>query len=173
MLLSLCFPAVLIFGFILMAALSIHLIVSLADKDSYNGTIAKSPFIFQHNNNDSIYCNKDQVPCKPLQPDFENDQFICCYVLDLFTQTFQYYKDSVTSICRFESKNGNVLFAFDLTHQLDSSDMSFALLENGNIRLEIYFVVAVARTLTVVVIAKNDNLLENDNDQHVAFDYTA
>ena len=40
-------------------------------------------------------------------------------------------------------------------------------------RLEIHFGVAVARTLTVVVFAENDNLLEIDSDRHVAFDYTA
>ena len=64
-------------------------------------------------------------------------------------------------------------FAFDLTPQQDSSDASFELIKSGNIRLEIHFSAAVARTLTVIVFAENDNLLEIDSNRHVAFDYAA
>ena len=68
-----------------------RLIVGLVDNDSYNGTIAKSPFNFQHNNINFIAIYRDgvQILCKPLQPDFENERFIRSY-LGLFTQTSQY-----------------------------------------------------------------------------------
>ena len=107
-----------------------------------------------------------------LQPDFENDRFIRSY-LGVFTQTSQYYKYTGNAISRFEFQNGRTLFAFDLTPKRDSTDASFELLKNGNMHLEIHFSVIVARTLTVVVFAENDNLLEIDSDRHVAFDYTA
>ena len=111
-----------------MGQLPTRLIVGLVDNDSYNGTIAKSPFNFQHNNINFIAIYRDgvQIPCKPLQPDFENDQFIRSY-LGLFTQTSQYYKDTGNAISRFEFKNGCALFAFNLTPQLDLSDASFEL----------------------------------------------
>ena len=40
-------------------------------------------------------------------------------------------------------------------------------------RIEIHFATATARTLTVIVFAEHDNLLEIDQDRNVAFDYTA
>ena len=64
-------------------------------------------------------------------------------------------------------------FAFDLTPQLNSSDDVFELIKNGNILLELHFAEATPRTLTVIVFAEHDNLLEIDRERHVAFDYTA
>ena len=69
--------------------------------------------------------------------------------------------------------NGCALFAFDLTPQLDSAEIEFELIKHGNIRIEIHFADAVAQTLTAVVFAENDNLLEIDHDRQIAFDYTA
>ena len=142
-----------------------RIIVGLVDNDSYNGTIAKSPFNFKHNNVNfmSVYRDGVQIPSRPLQPDFANDRFIHSY-LRLFTQTSQYFKDTGNAISRFEFKDGCALFAFDLTPQQDSSDARFELIKSGNIRLEIHFSAAVARTLTVIVFAENDNLLEIDSD---------
>ena len=70
-------------------------------------------------------------------------------------------------------KKGCALFAFDLTPQLNSSDEVFELIQNGNIRLELHFAEATPHTLTVIVFAGHDNLLEIDRERHVAFDYTA
>jgi len=119
-----------------------------------------------------VYRDGFQIPCKPLQPDFTNDRFIRSY-LNLYTQTGQYYRDTGNGLSRDEYKNGSALFAFDLTPHLDSSDETFELIKHGNIRLEIHFAAATARTLTVVVFSEYDNLLEIDQQRQVAFDYTA
>ena len=139
-----------------------------------NGVIIKSPFHFKHNNINfmTIYRDGVQIPSKPLQPDFTNDRFIRSY-LCLFTQTTQYYRDTGNAISREQYKDGCALFAFDLTPQMDSSEVGFELIKHGNIRIEIHFATATARTLTVIVFAENDNLLEIDQDRNVTFDYTA
>ena len=74
---------------------------------------------------------------------------------------------------REQYKDGCALFAFDLTPQMDSSEVGFELIKHGNIHIEIHFATATARTLTVIVFAEHDNLLEIDQDRNVAFDYTA
>ena len=79
----------------------------------------------------------------------------------LFTQTGQYYRDTSNAISRKQFKNGCALFAFDLTPQMDSSEVGFELIKHGNIQIEIYFAKAVVQTLTAVVFAKNDNLLRS------------
>ena len=86
-------------------------------------------------------------------------------------QTGQYYRDKWNTILREQYKNGCGLLAFDLTSQMDLSEVSFELIKHGNIRIEIHFATATACTLTVIMFAKNDNLLEIDQDRNVAFDY--
>ena len=151
-----------------------RMVVGVVDNDAYNGVITKSPFNFKHNNINfmTIYRDGVQIPSKPLQPDFTNDRFVRSYVR-LFRQTGQYYRDTGNAISREQYKDGCALFAFDLTPQMDSSEVGFELIKHGNIRIEIHFAIATARTLTVIVFAEHDNLLEIDQDRNVAFDYTA
>ena len=56
---------------------------------------------------------------------------------------------------------------------MDLSEVGFKLIKHNNIRIEIHFATATARTLTVIVFAEHDNSLEIDQDRNVAFDYTA
>ena len=150
------------------------MVVGVVDNDAYNGVITKSPFNFKHNsiNFMTIYRDGVQIPSKPLQPDFTSDRFVRSYVR-LFTQTSQYYRDTGNAISREPYKDGCALFAFDLTPQMDSSEVGFELIKHGNIHIEIHFATATARILTVIVFAEHDNLLGIDQDRNVAFDYTA
>ena len=120
----------------------------------------------------TIYRNGVQIPSKLLQPDFTNDRFVQSYVR-LFMQTGQYYRNTGNAISREQYKDGCALFTFDLTPQMDSSEVGFELIRHGNIRIEIHFATSTTRTLTVIVFAEYDNLLEIDQDRNVAFDYTA
>ena len=70
-----------------------------------------------------------------------------------------------------ESSSSCAFFAFDLTPQLDSAEVGFELIKHGNIRIEIHFANTLLQTLTVEVLAENDNLLEIDHDRQIAFDY--
>ena len=151
-----------------------RIVVGLLDNDAYNGVVSKSPFNFQHHhvNFMTLYRDGVQIPSKPLQPNFTNDCFIRSY-MRLFNQTGQYYRDTGNSISREQFKDGCALFAFDLSPQLDSGEVGFELIKHGNLRIEIHFARATPRTLTVIVFAEHDNLLEIDRDRNVAFDYTA
>ena len=120
----------------------------------------------------TIYRDGVQISSKPLQPDFANNRFIRSY-LRLLTQTGQYYRGMGNAISLEQYKDGCALFAFDFTPQMDSSKVGFELINHGNIRIEIHFATATARTLTVIVFAENDNLREINQDRNVAFDYTA
>ena len=151
-----------------------RLVVGFVDNDTYNGNVTKSPFNFMNYdiNFVCIYRDGTQIPSSPLQPDFENNKYIRSY-LRLFSQTSQYFADTGLALSRSDFGGGYTLFAFDLTPQLNSSDPTFELIKSGNIRLVVHFADATPRTLTAVVLAKHDNLLQIDNDRHVAFDYTA
>ena len=151
-----------------------RIVIGLVDNDAYNGVIEKSPFNFKHHNINFMCLYKDgvQIPSKPLTPNFPNDRFIRSY-MRLFTQTNQFYMDTGNGISRYQYKNGCALFVFDLTPQIDSSECGFELIKHGNIRVEIHFAGATTRTLSCIVFAEHDNLLEIDNNRSVGFDYTA
>ena len=148
--------------------------VGFVDNDAYNGNITKSPFNFKNYDINFVCVYRDgvQIPSSPLQPDFNNNKFIRSY-LRLFSQTSQYFADTGLALSRSDFGGGYTLFAFNLTPQLNSSDPAFELIKSGNIRLEVHFAAATPRTLTAVVLAEHDNLLQVDDQRHVAFDYTA
>ena len=116
-----------------------------------------------------VYCDGTQIPSSPLQPNFNNYKFICSY-LRFFSQTFQYFADTGLALSRSDFGGGYTLFAFDLTPKLNSSDSAFKLIKSGNIRLEVHFAAATPLTLTAVVLAEYDNLLQVVDQRHVAFD---
>ena len=153
-----------------------RLVVGFVDNDGYNGNIAKLPFSFMNYNINfvCVYRNGTQISLSPIQLDFENNKFICSY-LRLFSQTSQYFADTGLALPRSDFSGGYMQFAFDLTHQLNLSNPTFELIKSGNIRLEVHFADATPtpRTLTAVVLAEHDNLLQINKDRHVAFDYTA
>ena len=150
-----------------------RILLAATENEAFNGIIIKIPFNFKHSNVNfvAIYRDGVQIPAKPLQPDFENDRFIRSY-MRLFTQTDQYYRDAGNGISREQFKNGCAIFAFDLTPQMNSNDDCFEL-KSGNIRVEIHFASAVAATLTILVFAEFDSLLQIDSSGNVAVDYTA
>ena len=150
------------------------IVVGFVDSNASNGNIAKSPFNFKNYdiNFVCVYRDGTQIPLSPLQLDFNNNKFIRSY-LRLFSQTFQYFAETGLALFRSDFGGGYMLFAFDLTLQLNSSDPAFELIKSGNIRLEVHFAAANPRTLTAVVFTELDNLLQGDDQRHVAFDYTA
>ena len=151
-----------------------RVVVGCIDNDAFNGSLAKNPFNFKHNDINflALYKDGEQIPSLPFQPNFTNKQFIRSY-LSLFVETGQYYSDEGNDLTRSEYAGGNTLFAFDLTPDLGSCGNNFELIKNGNLRLEIHFATALPRTVNVVVYGEFDNLLQIDKSRNVIFDYTA
>jgi hypothetical protein len=50
---------------------------------------------------------------------------------------------------------------------------AFQLIKQGNLRVEIHFVEALAETINVVLFAEFDNVIEIDRNRQVVFDYSA
>lgn len=142
-----------------------RLVVACVDNDAFNGTYKKSPFEFQHYfiNFMGVYVDRQPLPHSPLQPNFENNNFIGAY-----NNLFLHSEGSYLS--REEFSQGYSLFLFDLTSDLcDGAHMN--LVRHSNLRLEIKFNIALARTISVLVYAEFENVIEINKERNILYDF--
>ena len=119
----------------------------------------------------ALYVDGVQIPSKPLQPDFANENHMRSYA-SLFNGTGLMSKDQGNDISRDEYGGGYTLFAFDLTPDLSDSG-HFQLVKHGNLRLELHFKTQLPQTVNAIVYAEFDNVIEIDKARNVLFDYSA
>ena len=90
--------------------------------------------------------------------------------MSLFSGTGKENRDEGNHINRSDYAKGNTLFAFDLSSDLSDTE-SFNLARHGNVRVNMNFGTALAQTVTVVVYAEFENLIELDRSRNVVFDF--
>ncbi|XP_044839592.1 uncharacterized protein F54H12.2-like [Mauremys mutica] len=110
----------------------------------------------------------DEVPAKPLQPDFENGSCVREY-MQLGQATGKYVKDCLLLIDRGEFGQSYTLFAFDLTPDQECAD-HYSLIKTGYLRAEVRFATALPSTVNVIVYGVFDNVLKVNHRRNVLFD---
>ena len=145
----------------------------MVDNGAYNGSFNKNPFNFRHYDLNflALYVDGQQIPAKPLQPNFERNKSVRSY-LSLYSGTGMLYQDESQGIDREEYAKGYTLFAFDLTPDLNDGNY-FNLVKQGNLRLELHFAKPLPDTINVITYAEFDNIVEVDRSRNVIFDYAA
>ena len=78
--------------------------------------------------------------------------------------------DEGNGISRDDYKDGYALYAFDLTADLGEDD-HLNLVKQGNVHLALKFGEALAETVTIIVFAEFDNVIELDRDRNVLVDF--
>ncbi|XP_071944761.1 uncharacterized protein F54H12.2-like [Antedon mediterranea] len=151
-----------------------RLVVGLVSTEAFNGSYVRNPFNFQHFNTNflALYLDGEQVPWKPLKPNFGQNaegNYILAYQ-SLFSGLNTLFDDTGNHISRDDYPRGYTLFAFDLTPDLASAG-HFNLIRNGNIRLEIQFANALAETINIIVYAEFDSIIEIDKSRNVIVDF--
>merc|ERR1712237_105307 len=65
-----------------------RVVIGLVENTAFSGDSSKNPFNFEHFSTDflALYLDGNQIPSKPLQPDFDNNLYTRSYV-SLFTGT--------------------------------------------------------------------------------------
>ncbi|KAM9119401.1 uncharacterized protein F54H12.2-like [Pangshura tecta] len=104
----------------------------------------------------------DEVPAKPLQPDFENGSCV--------RESGKYVKDRLLLIDRGEFSQSYTLFAFDLTPDQECAD-HYSLIKTGNLRVEVRFATALPSTVNMMVYGVFDKVLKVNHRRYVLFDY--
>ena len=122
-----------------------RIVIACVDNDAFNGSYKKSPFEFQHYNINfvGVYVDGQPVPHNPLQPNFDNNQFIRAYQ-NLFINS----DNKGLYLSRSEFPQGYSLFKFELSPDLcDGTHLN--LIRHSNLRLELKFGKALKQTFDI------------------------
>lgn len=144
-----------------------RLVVACVDNDAFNGNYKKSPFEFKHChiNFMGVYVDGQPMPHNPLQPDFTNKNFIRVY-----HNLFSHSEDRGLYLTRSEFPDGYCLFHFDLTPDLcDGAHLN--LVRHSNLRLEIKFSVPLEQTISLLVYAEFENVIEINKARNILYDF--
>lgn len=152
-----------------------RVIVGLVKNGAFNGDYKLNPFNFQHFNMNylSLYVDGVQIPSKPLQPDFSDDNELSVLAYHtLFSGTGIHFHNMGNSIRRDEFADGFCLMAFDLTPDLSANATThWNLIRHGSLRVELGFSEALEATVNCIVYAEFDNVIEIDKNRNVTVDY--
>jgi hypothetical protein len=99
-----------------------------------------------------------------LKPNFaENNYF------EAYNSLFKNISQSPNDISYEEYKNGNTLFAFDLTPDLCTEE-HYSLLKDGSLDLEVSMI-PIDKSVTAIFYLEFDNILQITKERQILFDY--
>lgn len=151
-------------------------IIGFVSNKGFNGDYASNPFNFHHHkiNYFSLYIDGQQIPSKPLQPDFTKDGTYVLPYHTLFSGTGIHFLNEGNVISRADYPQGYCLTAFDLTPDLSANvNTHWNLIKNGSLRLEVAFEEALTATVNCLVYAEFDNVIEIDRHRNVVVDFSS
>lgn len=156
---------------VVMGQLPRRVIVGLVTNQSVNGDVKSNPYDFKNLdlNYFALYVDGELFPNKPLDPDFEDDQFLRAY-MTLFEGTGMLNDNKGHGIKRTNYKNGFALYAFDLTPDMTEGS-HIDPIKHGSIRMEIHFKKALAQTVNAIIYSEYDNLIQIDRARNVITDF--
>lgn len=121
-------------------------LVGMVRSEAYNGSYALNPFNFQHFNCNyaGLFVDGNAVPFQPLQPNYETDSYVECYL-----RTF---RDTGSDVKLQEYPKGYCLYKFDLSH--NEAHGYSSPLRQGHTRLEFKFAKPLEESVSIIVYAK-------------------
>ena len=150
-----------------------RLVIGLVDSAAFNGQIDTNPFNFKTQGLSflSLYLDGKQVPSKPLQPHYDDGRFVRSF-FHLMVSSGLVNQDAGSLISREDFAQGFSLYSVDLTPSLLDDNQLFELVKSGALRMELKFEAALAHSVTVVVWAEMDSMIEIDRARQILTDFS-
>ena len=148
-----------------------HIAICMMDNDSYDGNYKKNPFNFQHYNLTQIGIsdNGEEVPFKLLKLNFDDKLIVTAYST-LFSDIGKLHGNSGSIIKREDYSEGYTVIVADLT-PFEIGD-NFDLKEEGTLSIDLVFKSPLAATISVLVYAEYDNVIEIDSNRNIIKDWS-
>lgn len=145
-----------------------RVVIGFVDTDQYTGTFEKNPFNFGHYKitTMSLKVGSRAIPySSPLVMDFVNNDYV-----DGYLGLYKNINESANDISYSEYKNGNTLFAFDLTPDLCNGEY-VNIPKDESLDLSVNFKVAIDKSITAIFYLEFDNIIEIHENRNVTYDY--
>lgn len=150
-----------------------RIIVLFVDALAFNGTLKSNPFNFEHFNHNYLSVATDAaLHVTPLKPNYAAKLYIQSYNT-LYTNTGINFSDTGSDITREEFANGYNISVFDLTSDISAHDPHWGAQNTGSLRIEVQFAQNLTKTVTAIVYAEFNNLIEIDKHRQVSLDFAA
>ena len=146
-----------------------HIAICMMDNDSYNRNYKRNPLNFQHYNltQIGISVKGEEIPFKPLKVNFDDKLFVTAYNT-LFLGTGKRHGNSGSIIKREDYSEGYTIIVADLI-PFEIGD-NFDLKAEGTLSIDLVFKSPLAATISVLVYAEYDNVIEIDSNPNVIKD---
>ena len=144
----------------------------VVSNQAFNGHRERNPFNFHHFNVSEISLYLDgqqQEGIKSMELNYVDSHYIRAYNT-LFSVTGKICRHEGIGIVGNDYANGYALYTFDLTADLGDEE-NFNLMHQGSVRLVLKFGQALATTVTVVVSAEFENVIEIDRNRNIIYDF--
>lgn len=148
-----------------------RIIMGMVDNGAVRGDQTKNPFNFDHYNINSACCyvNGEPVPRVPYKPSFKTGS--SSYQREYVSLFHNIGKMNPHPFCDLTFKafgKGSTLFCFNLTADgSDSSSGHFNPVRRGVIRLDLSFVEALSKVVSVILFAEYDSVITIDRHRTV------
>lgn len=146
----------------------------MVDNEAYTGKRSLNPFNFKHNNITNFYLtvNGVQVPNQPIVFDYSKDTPISTRGYNhLFKASGIKFLDAGNQITKGFFDAGCFLLCFDLTNDMSYTSGCTNLLNQGSIRIEARFAKELEKTVTCLVYAEYDAVIEIDKNRNILTTY--
>ncbi|XP_072562255.1 uncharacterized protein F54H12.2 [Paramormyrops kingsleyae] len=143
-------------------------VIGLVDNMGFMGAYDRNPFNFQHYDAEfvALYVDGQQFPAKP---DFNRGNIAREYY-SLVLATGRHLKNDPVAVDRNEYISGYTLYAFNLSPD-EGCNQHLSMVKSGNMRLEMRFCQPLTRTVTLIVYATFDNIIEINQRRNILYDY--
>ena len=148
-------------------------VLGLVENAAVNGMYEKNPFNFKDFDLNYMQLTVEgvPVPSKPLQPNYAKGQYLDAYET-IYRGTLMLDSGHTHGIKYPDYKDGNCLYAFDLTPDQSDGVEHVPHRRTGNVTLSLRFATQTPETLTLVVLGQMNNTITIDRSRNVLFDYT-
>ena len=152
-----------------------RIFIAFVDNEGFNGELKKYLYDFKHYDVKFIACyvNGEQYPTKALQPDWTNNSYTREY-LELYRSANQMITEPRLVITKNQFAGSFAIFGINLSgDQSDGYTSSGHVdpIKYGNLRLEVHFKTKLPRTVSVIMYAGYDSLLQINEHGSILTDY--
>lgn len=149
-----------------------RIILGLVKNSAFSGSLHENCFNFEHFNLNqlTLSVNGHAVGCSGFTPNFGAKQSILPFLFSFYNVAIPGLDDG-TCVDRESFPDGYCFYAFDLSPDLSASESHFSPQQQGSVRLELGFSVALAQVVNVVVHAEYADVMEIDRDRQIMIQY--